>query len=154
MLEQRDRGLLTKIGIHENEKYEVCWFNNGFQNAEDELVFTDIPNSNNHEYVKKWDDKSVGKGCDIIINFENGKKIYLEVKTSKRTYPYFNMTSVEMQEMEKKSEEYVLIKVNNIEKLLLDKSPDVIVITNPFDKLFHPNRMKEATFLIGGKEDE
>ncbi len=128
------------------------WFNDGFQSAEEERYFTGVkPNMDSFDVAKKWTDKSVGKGCDIVIITESGEKIYIEVKTSKREYPYFSMTSMEMQVMEKQGERYVLVKVNNIERLLTNTSPDIIVITNPFEKLFHPKHMKEATFLIGGK---
>ena len=53
--------------------------------------------------------------------------------------------------MERDKEKYFLVKINNFDKLLKEQSPDIIVIRNPYDKLFHPKHMKEATFIIGGK---
>ena len=61
------------------------------------------------------------------------------------------MTSVEMQEMEKEGNRYVLIKLNKLENLIGGKSPEIIAIINPYEKLFKPKHIKEATFIIGGK---
>lgn len=152
LLHIKDETLLSELGVPLDANYEVEWFNQGFQNAEEDIVFPDIKNRGSyHEIVKKWVDKSVGKGCDIVLKIEKGDSIYIEVKTSKRSYPYFNMTSVEMQEMEKRSDRYALIKINNIERLLSGESPDIITIIDPYEKLFHPKQMKEATFVVGGK---
>ena len=102
LLRIKDETTLNALGISLDANYEVHWFNQGFQNAGEEVVFSDIKNYVlDYEIVKRWTDKSVGKGCDILVTLENGKFIFIEVKTSKRSYPYFNMTSVEMQEMEK-----------------------------------------------------
>lgn len=150
LLRIKDETTLNALGISLDANYEVHWFNQGFQNAGEEVVFSDIKNYVlDYEIVKRWTDKSVGKGCDILVTLENGKFIFIEVKTSKRSYPYFNMTSVEMQEMEKQRNHYVLIRINNIERLLRGKSPEIIVISDPYEKLFHPRQMKEATFVIG-----
>ena len=35
--------------------------------------------------------------------------------------------------------------------LLGNGSPDIIIINNPFKKLFYPAQMKKATFIVGGK---
>lgn len=152
LLKMRDETLLGALSIPTDSEYEVEWFNDGVQNAEKSYQAKDstkkIPFI---ECVKKWDDKSVGKGCDIVVTLVTGKVIYIEVKTSKHSYPYFNMTSVEMQEMELRREKYFLLKINNFERLLKNESPDIIVIADPFDKLFHPKQMKEATFVVGGK---
>lgn len=152
LLRIRDEKLLDALKIPRDANYEVNWFNDGVQNAEDEISFLNLKKLGSfHELVKKWDDKSVGKGCDIIVTMEPEGVVYIEVKTSKRSYPYFKMTSVEMQEMEKRGSQYALIKINNIERLLRGDSPDVITIIDPFEKLFHPRQMKEATFVVGGK---
>ncbi len=152
LLKNRDETLLEELSIPKDCDYEVEWFNDGVQDAEEDYQVTD--NTKKHPFiegVKKWDDKSVGKGCDIVIRLVTGNVIYIEVKTSKRSYPYFSMTSVEMQEMELRREKYVLLKINNFERLLKDESPDIIAIIDPFEKLFHPKQMKEATFVVGGK---
>lgn len=135
LLENKDEILLDALGISSEEQYNIEWFNEGALDAEE------------------WEDKSVGKGCDIIVKVETGNDFYIEVKTSKRSYSFFNMTSVEMQEMEKRREQYFVIKVNNIERLLRNESPDIITIIDPFEKLFAPRHMKEATFIIGGKSN-
>lgn len=152
LLYTKDETLLSALGIPADRNFDVLWFNQGVQDAEEDIVFPDIKNRGSyHEIVKKWNDKSVGKGCDIVVTSESGDSMYIEVKTSKRSYSYFNMTSVEMQEMEKRGKRYAVVKVNNIERLLRNASPDIIVVLDPFEKLFHPRQMKEATFIVGGK---
>ena len=152
LLRIRDEALLKSLGISANADYTVDWFNEGVQNIEEKPEFPDFMRDKTHiEYVKKWDDKSVGRGCDLTVTDNVGTIYYLEVKTSKRSYPYFNMTSVEMQEMEIRGHQYNLIKINNIERLLRNESPDIIIINNPYEKIFHPAQMKEATFIVGGK---
>ncbi|XME01983.1 protein NO VEIN domain-containing protein [Lachnospiraceae bacterium C1.1] len=135
LLEIEDAELLNAIGIPDDEGYTYQWFNEGFDD-------------NNQE---PWDDKSVGHGCDIVITLDDGGNYYIEIKTSKREYPYFKMTSAEMQVMEEEQYNYVLLKLNNLEKLLMNLSPDIIPIVNPYKKLFNPKQMKEATFIIGGE---
>ncbi len=152
LLRIKDATLLNSIGLSEDSNYEVEWFNQGFQNASERIVFRDLQkNGSCGEFVKNWDDQSIGKGCDIVVTPTNGDSILIEVKSSRKSYPFFSMTSVEMQEMESKGNRYVLIKLNNLERLLQDESPDIIVIMNPYEELFHPKHMKEATFIIGGK---
>lgn len=152
LLQVKDATLLKAIGLSADSCYEVKWFNQGFQNAAERMDLRDFQKYGSYiEYVKDWDDQSVGKGCDIVVTPDNSEDIMIEVKTSRRSYPYFSMTSVEMQEMELKGNRYVLIKVNNLEMLLQGGSPDIIVIINPYEKLFHPKHMKDATFIIGGK---
>lgn len=152
LLKEHDKDFLKAIGVSPDEDYTFEWFNDGFLDAEDEdTVVTTTDGFFIFEFIKKWEDKSVGEGCDIRLTTESGEIIDIEVKTSRGTYPFFNMTSVEMQEMEKMGKHYFLVKVNNFGRLLKCSSPDIIVINNPFDKLFHPKQMKEATFVIGGK---
>lgn len=152
LLRIKDETLLKAIGLSSDVNYEVEWYNQGFQDAAERIVFFDLQKYGSYgERVKVWDDQSVGKGCDIVVTPDNGDSILIEVKSSRRSYPYFSMTSVEMQEMELKGDQYVLIKLNNLEKLLQDGSPDIIAIINPYEKLFHPKHMKDATFIIGGK---
>ena len=152
LLHIKDATLLNAIGLSTDSHYEVEWFNEGFQNATERVIFRDLQKYGSYgEYVKDWEDQSIGKGCDIVVTLSDGDSIFIEVKSSRRAYPYFSMTSVEMQEMESKGNSYLLIKLNNLERLLQNGSPDIIVITNPYEKLFHPKNMKEATFCIGGK---
>lgn len=152
LLKIKDKTILDELSIPLGTNFDVEWFNEGVQDAESELVNTSgISGVPYIENVKKWDDKSVGKGCDIVVTLDSGEELYIEVKTSKREYQYFNMTSIEMQEMECKKDKYFLVKINNFERLLKEKSPDIIVIKNPYKELFHPKHMKEATFIMGGE---
>jgi hypothetical protein len=151
LLSNRDKVLLKELNISEKQRYTVNWFNDGVQNAAEKYVHHGNMESIAIEKEKVWEDKSVGKGCDIVVAMDTGEEVFIEVKTSRRTYPFFSMTSVEMQEMERRGEQYALIKINNFEKLLKKESPDIITIINPFKRLFHPSHMKEATFVVGGK---
>lgn len=152
LLKEHDKDFLDTVGLSPDSNYIFDWFNDGFLDADDEETAEMTGNGFIvHEFIKKWDDQSVGEGCDIRLTMESGEVIDIEVKTSRGTYPFFNMTSVEMQEMEKLGENYILVKLNNFGKLLKSGSPDLIVVKNPFDKLFHPKQIKEATFVIGGK---
>ena len=153
LLDKHDKTFLEAIGLDGELEYTYEWFNDGYQKADEEtksLLGTDR-DCFTYECVKKWEDQSVGKGCDIRVTLDSGEKVDIEVKTSRSTYPFFKMTSIEMQDMEKLGNNYVLIKINNFGKLLKGDSPDIIAIVNPFEKLFHPKHMKDATFLVGGK---
>ena len=150
LLKTKDESFIKALSIPANTDYTVEWFNDGVQRAEEKLEINPYKKFS-YEIRKKWDDKSIGKGCDIVVTLESGKSIYIEVKTSMRSYSYFSMTSSEIQEMELRANNYYLIKVNNFIRLLDYESPDVIVVRNPYKKLFHPNQIKEATFIIGGK---
>lgn len=152
LLEEKDEALLQALDISKEAKYSFEWFNDGFQNVEEKHEPLDVNRTPwEFETVKKWEDKSVGEGCDIRITITTGEQIEIEVKTSRGTYPFFNMTSMEMQEMEKMKERYALIRINNFDRILHGGTPDIIPVINPYDKLFHPKQMKEATFIIGGK---
>lgn len=110
--------------------YTVEWFNDGFRTTAD------------------WKDQSVGKGCDILVT-DKKRKIYIEVKSSKRKPLIFTMTSKEMQTMEKRLDAYFVVKVDYLEKLAKGNSPELTIINNPFESYFKPVKMKSATFMIG-----
>ena len=114
------------------------------------LNLQESTNLNANELIKKWNDKSIGQGCDLIVKTAGDTEIFIEVKTSKRTAPIFAMTTAELVKMEEKKEKYFLVKINNIERLLYQEKPDLIVYQSPFDIFFHPNRIKDATFYLRG----
>ena len=127
LLESNSSNIISKFGIDPDSSYSVIWFNNGFN--ED----------------PSWKDKSVGKGCDILIN--NGPDdIFIEVKTSKRKSPIFVMSSFEMQTMQMKKSNYYLVKIDNIERLITGNAPDVRIFSSPFEYFFVPNQMYSAVF--------
>ena len=127
VLQEKNEDILKKFLI--KGEYTIKWFNNGYRT--DSL----------------WKDNSVGQGCDIIV--ENGdRKIYLEIKTSKRKSDLFTMTSKEMQLMEQKSGDYYLVKINSFENILRENSPEVYIFDVPYDRFFKTDKMKEATFII------
>lgn len=120
--------LLSAFGI--SGEFSIEWFNDGFRNNPD------------------WKDKSVGKGCDIIVTDEK-RKIYIEVKSSKRKPSIFSMTSKEMQLMEKQLDTYFVVKVDYLEKLAKGNSPELTIIENPYESYFKPVKMKSAVFMMG-----
>ena len=75
--------ILSLFGIKDYVNCKITWFNFGYESD------------------SNWTDKSVGKGCDILIQ-DGARNIYIEVKTSKRKSPVFAMTSFEMQMMQEK----------------------------------------------------
>ena len=45
---------------------------------------------------------------------------------------------------------YYLIKVDYLERLLKNASPDLMVFDMPYETFFKPEKMQEATFRIEG----
>ena len=58
------------------------------------------------------------------------------------------MTSKEMQKMRDEAGKYYLIKIDFLERILKDESPEVMVFDSPYDAFFKPEKMKEATFKV------
>ncbi|MBO5953194.1 MAG: DUF3883 domain-containing protein [Oscillospiraceae bacterium] len=119
--------LLSMFGVKSPENCIITWFNNGFDTTEN------------------WEDKSVGKGCDIMIR-DGDRDIYIEVKTSKRKSPIFAMTSFEMQIMQQKKNDYYLVKIDNMDSLISGNAPNVRIFASPYDYFFVPSRMYTAMF--------
>lgn len=131
LLAERNDVLLAQLGISESEKYSITWFNDGFSTS------------------TIWEDKSVGHGFDILVTLEE-KELYLEVKSSKRKNCLFTMTSNEMQKMKEFEENYYLIKVDYLEKILKNDSPEILVFDKVYQTFFKTEKMKEATFKVEG----
>lgn len=134
LLNRRDKQLLEKLDVN-SEDFEVEWFNNGFE---------DNPN---------WQDKSVGKGCDMYL-IDGGRKLFLEVKSSRRAPGYFAVTNKELQIMNKYAETYYLLKLNYLDKVINSGQAELRVYKNPFKKFFEIKRIKEIVFLTGDEENE
>ncbi len=128
MLLLHNKKLLQKLYINTNE-YNVQWFNKGFENDDN------------------WEDKSIGEGCDLVVETEN-QRVLIEVKTSKKDGRIFTMTHNEMLQMQIEKESYYIFKLNWAERLLLNKSPELIVYENPYETIFKPSHIKEATFYV------
>lgn len=64
------------------------------------------------------------------------------------------MTTNELIKMKNAGKEYYLVKVNNLEKILKDEPIDVQIFESPYEKFFKPERIKTATFRLGGNLDE
>ena len=119
--------VLSLFGIETPGACAFTWFNEGFDND------------------SNWTDKSVGQGCDILIQ-DGDRNIYIEVKTSKKKAPIFTMTSFEMQTMKQKGSDYYLVKIDNMDSLVAGKAPDVRIFLSPYEYFFIPSRMYSATF--------
>lgn len=122
-----NREMLSIFGIKNPEDCTITWFNDGFDTS------------------AGWVDKSVGKGCDILIK-DGDREIYIEVKTSKRKAPIFAMTSFEMQMMQQKKDDYFLVKIDNFDSLISGNAPNIRIIASPFEYFFIPSRMYSAIF--------
>ena len=132
---EKNEEILQKLRLNSFSDYKVIWHNEGFQNEKD------------------WEDRSIGKGCDLEVSVDN-RKIYIEVKSSKRKSEFFTMTTNELIKMKNAGKEYYLVKVNNLEKILKDEPIDVQIFESPYEKFFKPERIKTATFRLGGNLDE
>lgn len=131
----KDCDLISKLSLAETDDYVVEWYNNGFA------------------FTESWEDNSVGKGCDIEVR--NGKRsIFIEVKSSKRKSGIFTMTTNELVKMKQELENYYIVKVDNLEKILKNEPVDMQVFDLPYDKFFKPEKMKEATFRMESEMDE
>ena len=135
MLVSKDESLLQALGIKSSDVNGIEWFNEGVRIGEE------------------WEDKSVGQGCDIVVSAED-KKLFIEVKSSKRKNGLFSMTSNEMKKMRDEAGRYYLIKVDYLERMLKGESPEIMVFDAPYDTFFKPEKMKEATFMVEGDSNE
>lgn len=117
-----------QIGISSTDIKTITWFNEDFSMAD------------------KWEDKSVGHGCDIEIQLRNGNILYFEIKTSFNMVNYFTATTNELLKMDIEGDKFFLIKVNNLYNLSLDKSPSITIIKNPIKELLALAQIKEVTF--------
>lgn len=127
MLLSNDKELISALKINDISDCSIKWFNKGFENC------------------CNWTDKSVGEGCDIVV--QNGaREICIEVKSSKRVASIYTMTSLEMQKMQQKKEDYYVVKIDNMGKLVMGQSPNVKIITSPYEVIFNPKQMQSANF--------
>ena len=120
------------LGIPVESVSDVVWFNQGFQT------------STHRSY---WKDQSVGHGCDLQIRTINGL-YYIEVKASKRLYPVFTMTATEIQKMAEAENRYYLVKINYLERILCNDSPEICIYKDPFAYFFNTKQIKEAKFYL------
>ena len=128
LLISHNEELLERLSIAGSE-YSVSWFNEGF------------------EGVENWEDKSVGEGCDIIVETDT-ETIMIEVKSSKKEGNLFVMTHNEMIAMQEMGENYYILKLNWLERTLQENPPELIVYKNPYQSIFKPVQIKEATFYV------
>ena len=120
------------FGLSPKNVSDVVWFNQGFLSEKSPM---------------RWTDQSVGQGCDLLLCTPDGP-YYIEVKASKRKYHVFSMTSSEIKKMAETGDRYFLTKVNNLERILLNKSPEVCIYKRPFEYFFTVKQIKEATFYL------
>lgn len=131
LLQKPCEDLYNELGIANSDITDIVWFNEGYLSSE-----------------LRWKDQSVGNGCDLLLTGTKGT-YYIEVKSSKRSYPTFSMTSSEIKKMEKAADRYFLVKVNYMERLVYGGKPDVLIYKMPYQYFFNVDRVKEATFYLG-----
>jgi len=138
--------ILDLIGIRADQIDDIEWFNEGIFDEETPRSYL------NPRIVKStgemWEDQSVGRGCDIVVTDISGRELLFEVKSSKSGTSFFSMTSNEMQTMERELENYYLVRLNYMERLADSQPPELQIIQNPFEVLFHPSEMKSAEFVL------
>ena len=107
---------------------DVIWFNQG------------------HYSDENWVDGSIGQGGDILIKTSDIEYL-VEVKSSKRRSPIFGMTSLEMQKMMEKRNQYYLAKIDYLENLVIGQAPTLRVFNDPYARFFNPASMQKAVFF-------
>ena len=132
LLVKKYQGLYKEMGIDPTEVSDVVWFNQGY-------TTTNRPGL--------WEDQSVGHGCDLLISTTKGL-FYIEVKASQRKYHLFTMTSSELKKMAEARDRYFLIKINYLERILINQSPEISVYIEPYEYFFNTNQIKEASFYL------
>lgn len=135
LLKDKNPEIYDRLNLDITNEIEIEWFNKGFDTKQE------------------WKDKSVGKGCDMYV-VANGKKQYIEIKSSRKGSRLFTMTQNELLTMKEHTEDYYLVKINYLERLLNNKAVEVHVYSNPYVTFFNPEHMKTVTFEMGGDSDE
>ena len=118
----------SPFSIDVSKVKKVVWFNEGYSTAD------------------KWEDKSIGKGCDILVKTAD-TDYYIEVKSSRRRSPVFGMTSLEMQKMMELRCRYYLAKLDYMENLIAGHSPILRVFQDPYARFFTPTKMQKTVFF-------
>ena len=75
---------------------KIVWFNHGCT------------------FDNKWEDQSVGHGCDLELRTVKGRIIKFEVKSSYNRVPFFTATTNEVIEMGCSKKDYFLVKIDNL----------------------------------------
>lgn len=121
------KNLLNELKLDQNESIvKIDWYNEGFESDQ------------------KWQDKSIGKGCDIMIT-TTLRNLKIEIKTSWDNISYFTATTNELLSMKNEKKNYFLIKVNKFKNCCsLENNAEVRVIQNPFRIIENVNNIKEV----------
>lgn len=97
---------------------------------------------------KKWEDQSVGHGCDLELITIKGRTIKFEVKSSYSRVPFFTATTNEVIEMGVSKKDYFLVKIDNLKELANSKSPNITLINNPINMLLNLSNIKEVSLYV------
>ena len=132
LLEKEFLPLIEDLKLQINENIlEIIWFNKGFDDE------------------KNWIDKSIGKGCDILIK-TNLRELNLEVKNSFDNISFFTATTNELRSMNENRQDYFLIKINKFKNLLsaYKNPPEIRTIQDPIKILNNINHVKSVTLYV------
>ena len=132
LLEKEFLPLIKDLKLQINENIlEIIWFNKGFDDE------------------KNWIDKSIGKGCDILIK-TNLRELNLEVKNSFDNISFFTATTNELRSMNENRQDYFLIKINKFKNLLnaYKNPPEIRTIQDPIKILNNINHIKSVTLYV------
>lgn len=100
------------LNINKNDITEIEWFNKTIDIA-----------------VSNWIDKSINKGCDIKIKFNNSEEIKLEVKSSYNSTNEITLTRNELRTMKDSSESnYYIVLISNLKNLHKNKVPTMTLL--------------------------
>jgi hypothetical protein len=132
LLEKEFLPLIEDLKLQINENIlEIIWFNKGFDDE------------------KNWIDKSIGKGCDILIK-TNLRELNLEIKNSFDNISFFTATTNELRSMNENRQDYFLIKINKFKNLLsaYKNPPEIRTIQDPIKILNNINHVKSVTLYV------
>ena len=126
LLNKNNTLLLNELLFSRKEEIKnIDWFNIGYENE------------------KNWEDKSIGKGFDILLE-TNKRSIKIEVKTSFESAPFYYATSNELKSMNHNRDDYFLIKLNKFKYVNTNNhNPELIIIQDPIRCLKNIYNIKE-----------
>jgi len=116
-----DDSFLTNLGIRRADIIYIDWFN---INAEHEI---------DEDKIEQYNDKSVGKGCDILIKLHS-RDVKIEVKSSRKKMKCYTVTKNEFVKMAESRKDFYLIQVDNmISKIKKSGNIKINIINDPIE---------------------
>ncbi len=131
LLQDYNSDIYNYIKIETDDAIDkIVWFNHGCT------------------FDNKWEDQSVGHGCDLELRTVKGRIIKFEVKSSYNRVPFFTATTNEVIEMGCSKKDYFLVKIDNLKEIASNKSPNITLINDPINMLLNLSNIKEVTLYV------